>query len=60
MRLYLSLLLVSLLLSGCGQKGPLYKAPEPEQNQAEPAAKADAGQASVVEDNQKATIKNSN
>ncbi|WP_126168429.1 MULTISPECIES: LPS translocon maturation chaperone LptM [Shewanella] len=37
MRLYLSLLLASLLLLGCGQKGPLYKAPPAPDNQQQPA-----------------------
>ncbi|MGL5359735.1 MAG: LPS translocon maturation chaperone LptM [Shewanella sp.] len=33
MRLFLSLMLVSILLSACGQKGPLYKTPAAEVNQ---------------------------
>ncbi|WP_372872845.1 lipoprotein [Shewanella sp.] len=37
MRLYLSLTLASLLLLGCGQKGPLYKAPPAPANQEQPA-----------------------
>ncbi|UJF22617.1 LPS translocon maturation chaperone LptM [Shewanella sp. OMA3-2] len=32
MRLLLLLLLASLVLSACGQKGPLYKTPAPEDN----------------------------
>ncbi|QSX29763.1 MULTISPECIES: LPS translocon maturation chaperone LptM [Shewanella] len=33
MKLQLSLLLVSLLVVGCGQKGPLYKTPPAADNQ---------------------------
>ncbi|MBV7317266.1 lipoprotein [Shewanella sp. NIFS-20-20] len=32
MRLFLIALLASLFISGCGQKGPLYKTPAPDDN----------------------------
>ena len=35
MKLFLLLLLGSVLVLGCGQKGPLYKSPEPQDNQVE-------------------------
>jgi predicted small lipoprotein YifL len=35
MRLFLFLLLTGLAVSGCGQKGPLYKSPAAEANQTE-------------------------
>ncbi|MCF1427415.1 MAG: lipoprotein [Shewanella sp.] len=34
MRLFLLILLASLVSAGCGQKGPLYKAPAMQDNQA--------------------------
>ena len=38
MRLLLLLLLASLFVSACGQKGELYKTPAPEMNQTSEAA----------------------
>ncbi|QUN06203.1 lipoprotein [Shewanella yunxiaonensis] len=36
MRLLIACTLAGLLLTGCGQKGPLYKSPVKETNQAQP------------------------
>ncbi|WP_425314046.1 LPS translocon maturation chaperone LptM [Shewanella dokdonensis] len=36
MRLLIALTIVGLLLTGCGQKGPLYKSPAQETNQTQP------------------------
>jgi len=41
MKLQISLLLVSLLLVGCGQKGPLYKAPPATDNQSQQQTEKD-------------------
>nr|WP_259394865.1 lipoprotein [Shewanella sp. SR44-3] len=40
MRLILLMILASLFLSACGQKGPLYKSPEPEANQSQAEQKS--------------------
>ncbi|MCL2918641.1 LPS translocon maturation chaperone LptM [Shewanella litorisediminis] len=50
MRLYLSLLLVSLLLLGCGQKGPLYKTPPAPENQAQQPATAPAADTPKIDE----------
>ncbi|BCV55604.1 MAG: hypothetical protein Sw1PiTSA_04130 [Shewanella algae] len=48
MRLFLSLMLASLLLLGCGQKGALYKSPDLPDNQSQ-AEQAEQPQQSTEE-----------